>query len=72
MTEQWIAEEDMPTMPRGWYWATFPGTWIWYCPKRNAARSIDHGDLNWHPLMSKSYFGPWRIPENPYERKTTH
>jgi hypothetical protein len=59
----WIQAEDMPKQPKAWYWAAFPGTWVWYSPERNACRGIDFGDTHWHALGSKRYWGPWITPE---------
>lgn len=58
----WHVGVAMKTLPRGWYWAAFPGDWVWYCPERNMARGIDHGDTNWHDLQSERYWGPWVPP----------
>lgn len=58
----WISVKEMADQPKAWYWAEFPGTWIWFSPERNAARGIDFGDLTWHSLQSKRYFGPWHSP----------
>lgn len=52
----------MPERTRGWYWAKFPGTWVWYCPMRDMARSIDSGDTHWHAHLSEFYWGPWTEP----------
>jgi hypothetical protein len=60
---RWIDAAEMPSQSRSWYWAEFPGTWIFYAPKRNAALCIDHGDTRWHSLQSKRYWGPWTTPE---------
>lgn len=58
----WISLEDMPSMPSGWYWAAFPGSWEWYSREQNATRGIDHGDTRYHELMSRRYWGPWSPP----------
>jgi hypothetical protein len=58
----WVLAADMSSMPKGWYWASFPGTWEWYSPERNETRGIDHGDTLWHPLISSRYWGPWTSP----------
>jgi hypothetical protein len=58
----WHPFPAMKALPRGWYWAPFPGDWVWYCPERNMARGIDHGDTNWHDLQSVRYWGPWVPP----------
>lgn len=55
----WVDMELMPTKPRGWYWAAYPGAWVWYSPEYNMARCVDQGDTNWAELMSKQYWGPW-------------
>jgi hypothetical protein len=62
LTPGWHAAAAMKALPRGWYWAAFPGDWVWYCPERNMARGIDHGDTNWHDLQSVRYWGPWVPP----------
>ena len=59
---RWIAVGDMASMPRGWYWAAFPGSWVFYAPERNAVLSIDSGNARWHELMSLTYWGPWTPP----------
>lgn len=59
---RWVSQQEMPSMPRGWYWAAYPGGWEWYCPKRNATRGIDHGDTNFHELLSTRYWGPFVQP----------
>ena len=58
----WVKAEDMPTQPRGWYWASFPGSWEFYSPERNATLGIDHGHNGWNPLRSTRYWGPWTPP----------
>lgn len=62
LTPGWHAEAAMQALPRGWYWAPFPGDWVWYCPERNMASGLFHGDTKWHELMSKRYWGPWVQP----------
>lgn len=59
---RWANMEEMPTMPRGWYWAAFPGGWEWYSPELNMTQGIFHGDVRWHSLMSKRYWGPFQAP----------
>jgi hypothetical protein len=59
---RWIKAEEMPSMTRGWYWATFPGGWEWYSPDYNMTQGIFHGDVRWHSLMSKRYWGPFQGP----------
>ncbi len=61
---RWVDSADMPGMPRGWYWAAFPGGWEWYSPDLNMTQGIDHGDVRWHKLMSKRYWGPFVGPPN--------
>lgn len=59
---RWVKAEDMPSMPRAWYWSEYPGSWEWYSPERNATRSIDHGRSGWNKLIAKRYWGPWVQP----------
>lgn len=59
----WVALDQMAEMAKGWYWAEFPGCWLWFCPERLQVRGIDHGDVAWHPMLSKRYWGPWTSPE---------
>ncbi|MEX3983770.1 hypothetical protein AB4Y45_32830 [Paraburkholderia sp. EG287A] len=61
-TPGWIDAADMPSMPKGWYWAAFPGGWEFYSPEHNATRGIDHGHSGWQPLMATRYWGPFRPP----------
>lgn len=56
---RWIDMDAMPSHPKGWYWAAFPGSWVWYSPEYNKARCIDQGTTGWEELMSKQYWGPW-------------
>lgn len=58
----WISVDQMPTMPRGWYWAEWPGQWVFYSPERNQEQGIFHGTTSWVDLMSKRYWGPWTEP----------
>lgn len=64
----WIRVEQMPSMPAGWYWATYPRTWVIYDPVRNAERSIDsgvcdrNGVVGWTELGANWYLGPWHAP----------
>lgn len=37
---RWATMEEMPYMPRGWYWAAFPGGWEWYSPDLNMTQGI--------------------------------
>lgn len=59
----WIVAEQMPSKPRGWYWAEYPGSWEFYSPELNATQSTVHGDTNWHTLISKRYWGPWAVDD---------
>lgn len=59
----WINLTEMPDQPAGWYWAAFPGSWVWYDPE-NGMISITMGDTKWHQLQSQRYFGPWQPPPN--------
>lgn len=63
---RWVTAEEMPSMPRGWYWAAFPGGWEWYSPDYNMTQGIFHGDVRWHSLMSKRYWGPFQGPPVEY------
>jgi hypothetical protein len=58
----WIAAENMDTMPMGWYWAEFPGGWEFFKPARLATLGIDHGHNGWQPLRAKRYWGPFKPP----------
>lgn len=58
----WVLVADMVNQPKGWYWSTFPSGWCWYSPAQNGARAIDYGDLNWYPLLSDRYWGPFTAP----------
>ncbi|EKF7417515.1 TPA: hypothetical protein MXR76_002064 [Pseudomonas aeruginosa] len=55
----WHSCNEMRTNPKAWYWAEFPGSWVWYCPEKHMTRCIDHGDTLWHEPQSKRYYGPW-------------
>jgi hypothetical protein len=56
---KWINAEDMPSMPRGWYWAQFPGAWEWYNPEHNQTIGIDHARAT--DLASTKYWGPFSL-----------
>lgn len=58
----WISVEKMPTMPRGWYWAEYPGQWVFYAPERHEEKGIFHGTTSWIDATSKRYWGPWIEP----------
>lgn len=62
MEPKWVAMCEMPSMPRGWYWAAFPGAWEFYSPQLNMTKSINSGDTFWHELMSLRYWGPFAGP----------
>jgi hypothetical protein len=62
MEPKWVPMDEMPSMPRGWYWAGFPGGWEWYSPELNMTKGVDHGDARWHELMSLRYWGPFAGP----------
>ncbi|MEA8592998.1 hypothetical protein PZT57_30595 [Pseudomonas aeruginosa] len=59
----WHSCNEMRTQPKAWYWAEFPGAWVWYCPEKHMTRCIDHGDTLWHEPLAKRYYGPWLQPE---------
>ena len=58
----WISVEQMPSMPKGWYWAEYPGQWVWYSPKWHQEQGIFHGTTSWTDATSKRYWGPWVEP----------
>jgi len=58
---RWITIAEMKDQPTGWYWAAFPGAWIFYRPDCGVL-SIMASDLQWHDLGSQRYFGPWQPP----------
>lgn len=58
----WIGREDMPNHPHAWYWAEYPGQWVWYSPEHNQERGIDHGTTRWMDLMADWYWGPFTAP----------
>ena len=65
---EWSLGENMRCRPKGWYWAAFPGAWVFYDPELNQVLGISHGDTAWHDLHSRRYWGPWsgaNIPEDP-------
>jgi hypothetical protein len=60
---------EMVDQPVGWYWAAFPGTWVFYRPDCGVL-STTAGDLLWHNLGSRLYFGPWYPPARPLATKS--
>ncbi|HBO5516186.1 TPA: hypothetical protein L4559_005113 [Pseudomonas aeruginosa] len=58
----WYSRNELRTQPKAWYWAEFPGAWVWYCPEKHMTRCVDHGDTLWHEPLSKRYYGPWLQP----------
>jgi hypothetical protein len=66
---KWIPAAAMPAMPAGWYWAAFPGAWVFYRPNCGTS-GICHGDLEWRvTLCSSHYFGPWIPPTSPNDEE---
>jgi hypothetical protein len=62
MEPRWVSMDEMASMPKGWYWAAFPGGWEWFSPELNMTQGINHGDARWYEMMSLRYWGPFAGP----------